>query len=79
MPSNNAVQESQKLVKLLDDLRLLNIQFNSQLSKSTMDKSKVELSDSDHSVFDSLRGSIAAKKEEIKAQNQVVQELIARI
>ncbi|ARC95128.1 hypothetical protein B6A42_27345 (plasmid) [Vibrio coralliilyticus] len=79
MSSINAVQESQKLVKLLDDLRLLNVQLNSQLTKAAMDESKPELSDSDHSVFDSLKSSIADKKEEIKTQNQVVQKLIASI
>ncbi|POB47130.1 hypothetical protein [Vibrio vulnificus] len=74
------VNEAQKLTKLLDDLRLLESQFNSQLNKYAMDTSENELKERHrNSVLESLTSSIASKKEEVKTQSQVVQNLIAKI
>ncbi|AIW22323.1 hypothetical protein F0267_01390 [Vibrio coralliilyticus] len=74
------VNEAQKLTKLLDDLRLLESQFNSQLNKYAMDTSENDLKERQrNSVLESLTSSIASKKEEVKTQSQVVQNLIAKI
>ncbi len=74
------VNETQKLTRLLGDLRFLENRFDGQLTKYAMDTSDNELKESTrNSVLDSLQESIVNKKQEIKDQSQIVQDLIAKI